>query len=889
MQLRFALLIVAILGGAAHGQPGGDAREVFHCDFGADWDANFDEWPDRWTRQSGPGYPSYLEIGIRPDADAAASRCLTIELDGGAAAVFSPPIPIDPRFSYRLEARLKTRGLRHDRAFLSVTFYDADQRKLETVYSQRRRDAPDWASLEIGPFAARDMDARTAVVGLHLTPTERQDLRGAASFGDLRLMRQPRITLACDGRHNLYADPQNARVTCALSGVVDPAPTLRFELLDAAGRTVAETTQTLKGEPMPPASPPSIPAGDARAPTSTYACETEGRPPLDSHDYGFFRARVSMLGPDGDVHYAREITLAVLRPLSRPSRGEFGWTLSDGERPLALDALLELLPKTGIHWLKFPVWYGEQDTKRGDQLAAFAEQLDAQGVELVGLVARPPKEVLKGLPEFKSAFAANIFSADPSIWFPSIDAALARLSFNIQWWQLGGDRDASFVGYPDLPKKIAELKSKLFRFGQEAHLGIGWREATEPPAANEPPWDFLAYASEPPPTSQSRERGKPASDSPSPERLKHGKGGPVKRWVLVEPLPRGASAAEARARDLVEQMIAAKIAGAEGVFLPSPFSTERGVMNDDGTPGELLPPWRAAALALGGAKYLGEIQLPRGSRNHVFSRDGQAVMVVWNERPAREVLYLGEDVRQLDLSGRVTALESQTDADGRRRQVVEVGPMPTFLLGVNLPVARWRRAAKFERDRMPSVPGEAHSNALRLKNTFDEAVVGQVALVAPEDWSVAPRETNFELNAGETRDAPFEIKLPLTAGGGMHPVRIDFDLTADRRYRFSVYRELGVGSEDLEIEIATHLAGDGSLIVEQRATNRGATPVSFKCALHAPGRRVQNQYIRDLSAGEDVQTYRYPNGRELVGQRLWLRAEETRGPRILNYRYTARE
>ena len=111
---------------------------------------------------------------------------------------------------------------------------------------------------------------------------------------------------------------------------------------------------------------------------------------------------------------------------------------------------------------------------------------------------------------------------------------------------------------------------------------------------------------------------------------------------------------EARVADLVRRMIDAKLQGAEAVFCPEPFSTDRGLMNDDGTPGELLLPWRTTALMLGGAKYLGSLQLPGGSTNHIFLRDGEAVMVVWNDRPTRETLYLGEKVRQVDLWGRST-------------------------------------------------------------------------------------------------------------------------------------------------------------------------------------------------------------------------------------------
>ena len=34
-----------------------DAVSIFHCHFDQEWDSNFDEWPDNWTRRTGPGYP----------------------------------------------------------------------------------------------------------------------------------------------------------------------------------------------------------------------------------------------------------------------------------------------------------------------------------------------------------------------------------------------------------------------------------------------------------------------------------------------------------------------------------------------------------------------------------------------------------------------------------------------------------------------------------------------------------------------------------------------------------------------------------------------------------------------------------------------------------------
>jgi hypothetical protein len=45
--------------------------------------------------------------------------------------------------------------------------------------------------------------------------------------------------------------------------------------------------------------------------------------------------------------------------------------------------------------------------------------------------------------------------------------------------------------------------------------------------------------------------------------------------------------------------------------------------------------------------------------------------------------------------------------------------------------------------------------------------------------------------------------------------------------------------------------------------------------------------VLNQARGSDVQTYRLPNGRALIGQTLWLRAEEATGFRTLNYRFTA--
>jgi len=84
----------------------------------------------------------------------------------------------------------------------------------------------------------------------------------------------------------------------------------------------------------------------------------------------------------------------------------------------------------------------------------------------------------------------------------------------------------------------------------------------------------------------------------------------------------------------VQRLLATKMNGADAVFLPQPFHDEHGVMNADGSPGELFVPWRTTAVLIGGTEYLGAMQLPGGTIGHVFARDGRAVMAVWGDRPA---------------------------------------------------------------------------------------------------------------------------------------------------------------------------------------------------------------------------------------------------------------
>ena len=869
---------------------------MFHCNFDSSWDENFDEWPDRWTRRRGEGFPHYVNIRIHRLPSPAGDRCLRIQLDGGAAAAYSPPVAVGPLFSYVLEGRLKTEGLQHDRAYFSLTFLDCNRRRLETFYSEKVQKTDGWQNIRLGPAAPADDDVRFAVVGLHVQQQSgedtKEDLKGVAAFDDIWLGHLPRMDLRTNDTYNFFTNSETVEIICTASGFSEKNPEIAFRLEDVFGTVLAEQKERMaekeqgrekreerrEKEENSLLSPHSSPFSPRPSPLALQNEPQQGRigharwkPPIPGQ--GFYRVRVTMAGRQTTA-YRRELNLVVVDPCHNHPGSEFGWTLPQGDRPMPLPDLSRLVIQAGINRLKYPLWYDErQDAGFVERLITFNEWLNSHGIELIGMLCTPPPSLREHYGRSNMPVAVDLFSPDPSVWYPSLEPVMARMATKVRWWQLGTDTDTSFVDYPDLAGKISRIKAELDRIGRNVNLGIGWGWMHEAPQSgtDAAPWQYLSLSSDPPMTHSDLAAYLDGAGEVATE-----------RWVVVEPISAEHYAPQVRAVDMVRRMIAAKIHGARAVFCPDPFGNNHGLMNDDGTPGELFMPWRTTALALGGAYYLGSIQLPNGSDNHVFVRAGEAVMVVWNEEPTEEVIYLGEQPRQIDLWGRTL-----TPVKREHRQVISVGRVPSFVTGLSEPIARWRMNFHIDRNRLPSIFGRTHADSLRLKNSFCQGVDGKATLIAPDIWRVEPKQINFWLTAGEQLHRDFQIALPYDTLSGRNPLRVDFQLQAERPYQFSVYRYIDVGLGEVYVGIATKLNDQGELEVRQRFVNHGDRKVSFQCQLFAPERQLLKTRIVGLEPGNDVQTYRLADGKELLGRTLWLRAREISGPRMLNYRFTA--
>lgn len=932
------VLILLVIG--LVGEAGNDSTAVFECSFGPPekWDVNYDGWPDHWERKTGSEYPHYVNIAIQDDSSVEGNKCLRIDLDGAAAAIASPPIQVMSRFSYVFVAQLKAENLKNSSVVMMLSFRDASGHELQTAKSEAITSTTGWQTISIGRVEPKDSAVDHAIVSLQVFRGNKGDLQGRVSLASLRLERYPRIIVTTNNPCNVYTERDGVEINCVLSGIREQNPEIDFQLLDGANqelqhehfpldaRRIINKQRTAEGK-------------DSEDATEGYEGVRTWKPSIP--DFGYYRIVVQMMNAkaknsvgEGEPFEKQTVDLVVVPPLGeKPQHGEFGWSLPGDEKQLSFQELSRLLPQVGVSWIKVPVWFDATDQHRGDELIRFVELLSASYIDVVGIVDRPPQKPKAGTHLQRELSIADVLLQDTGTWAPSLEPVMSRLALRVRWWQLGRDNDNSMINLPKLNSKIDDLRTTLFRFGQDVRMGLcaDW-EGTELPAGKVS-WDFTQLT-----------LPSPVTETKFEELLKKPKQESAQRWISIDPPPPssfplkpnewdiaavtpnnpqalGASplipalvhtavdtpnkqqaARDARTRAFVHRIIEAKLRGADAIFVTKPFDDENGLMRANGMPAELLLPWRTTATMLGGAKYLGVLPLPNESPNHIFVRpDGQVVMVVWNSQPTHEKLYLGENVRQYDVLGRSVAVSKQ----GHEQEIV-ITETPSFVLGLHEAIARWRMNLHFETRHVSSDFSRPHHNSLLFKNFFPQGVGATVKIVVLQDddladggarkdaatnltqdrWIIEPPHANFQLAAGAEAKFPFDIKLK-TALYGKQPVRIDFVVEADERIEFSVYDEMEVGTKELKLEVRSQIDKDGSLVVEQRMTNRTDKLADFKCHLRLPGEKPQRTQVYRLGRDVDRKIYRFPNGQKLLGKEMFLEIEEVNGERKLKYKFVA--
>ena len=204
-------------------QSGLPSTVIYACDFSDGSDANFDGWPDGWSRRRGPGFPPYLKVGIVPtDPESPRGpRHLQMNLDGGAVQINSPLLPITPDFEYLLELSLRTTDLVNNSAYVTLAFHDENRKPIELLTSTRFTLQEEWKTVRLGPHLPARGEPKYVSVGFHLAPGTKRDLFGSAMFANMRVSKVPRLKLLTNRRSGVYLLGEEIEISCSASGLGD--------------------------------------------------------------------------------------------------------------------------------------------------------------------------------------------------------------------------------------------------------------------------------------------------------------------------------------------------------------------------------------------------------------------------------------------------------------------------------------------------------------------------------------------------------------------------------------------------------------------------------------------------------------------------------------------
>ncbi len=897
-------------------QTGLQGKPVIAWEFDRQDDQNYDDWPDQWKRRFGRSYPRYLPVGLRPhhpaweallhrlDAqtlpawrrlrkllrtkpgawallspllartapaveamlpalppaatDWLVDRYLEVELDGGAAWIQSEPVPISSMYGYTLSAKVRTEGLQWDRGWAELVYLDAAGEPLQTVKTKQVVDSPHWQRVQTdvsGPPAG----CRTLVVRLRVEPIgSRADIRGRVGFDGVTIDRYPQLQLVSDHPHGFYAPTGTPEISATALGLNDREPSLDFVLYDVDGRTLNQQRVAVRIDGDP------VQAG-------VYAGHASWQ--LSALPAGFYRV-VASLQSDDQTTLQADITMVVLEEFPA-SETPFGWTLPEGRGPFPLNDLPAVLSQCHVGWLKYPCWTAADDTEAAEQVVWLMTHVQDRGIRAVGLLDQPPDAEEKSPPRGTPSPIAPALRNPPD-WQPELEPLMSRLTLKVRHWQLGRERDFSFLGDASLTDTIAEIAAGLQGYGPAIKLAISWPWLEPQPPAADVSWETVVRSDAIPLTAAALDAYLAKEAEQEDAR------GADSQWLLLDPLPRSDYQQEDRIRDLVFRMATVRAHDVEAAFVRDPFDAERGLLRADGLPNAMLLPWRTTSAVLGPLRKLGALQLPGGSENVIFSDGKRTVMMVWSETPRTETLYLGEGVETIDVWGRRSAVPTIEQGRARRQQIA-VGRLPQFVVGLDLVVARFRMGVEMADRSVDSLLGRQQTIRLITRNPLPRTLSGDVRLNVQDAWVVSPYPIPWQISPGREVSVPLDISLRTNATTGEEQLQLDFTLYTDQTKRFTVFRPLHVGPLGLHVDVATRMDSQGNLIVRVEMVNQEETPVRYDCRLFPAGRQYQRRFLT-IPSGEAVRReFVLPNGEELLGSTVLLRASEEGGRRVLNY------
>jgi hypothetical protein len=908
------------------------AERVQHWGFQRDSDHNFDQKPDGWKRRQDRQHPAYVEIRIAPRSQETArtalaaqstlanwyhvwetgqlqstyipesppealsqlldktvlDNCLEISMDGGAAELVGPIFPMENRYSYAMTAELSCENLNGHFAWIELHLLDQSQRIIQILSTEKLQGTTDWRRLVTEIASHPGGELHWGQIHLKVAPHNSTVLAGIARFDSINIYRMPRLSLSTPLKYHIARLGEEFEVLCKAMGIRQHDAHVIFELQDHLGQRLREHASDLE-----------VTSSHGSRPTSQLASpaekikdnpETLQRPPhyvstrydhrsvdgqatwsLKLDKPGLYRVRVN-LGAGTSESQQREILIGVLNELDDKVSGPFGWSLAAFDDRLSIDEVPELVSRFGASWLKLPVWFDPADALTADKLVALIERLQSLGTQVVGKLDQPPPSLKDTFGDNSDRLHAVSIFREPKDWEPALEPVLTRIGMKLPWFQIGGDTDFSFIGKSELAETVTGLRARMQTYSQELKLALNWTWLDPPPEATAAPWNAVHYATFPQATAAELEQ------------YIHHASTNHQLWVSIDPLAGSQYRLIDRVRDLTSRMLAIKRSTVLAAFVSDPLRPELRLFTDEKKIGEMLIPWRELVYALGDTEYVGSIEMPAGSVNHVLTDQNETLMLIWNERECVEQVYLGDELRATDLFGRVIEMETAQSDRGTLEQRIPVNAWPIIIRGVDRDLIGFQMAFELKFDSLSGSVITGQTIPVSITNTLPQSATGKVTIVSPSLLSGDKSEYPIQLSNSLTQLKLLPVFIRNDASAGAHRLRFDFDLISSKPYHFSIYRTTSLGAGEIELTWDVTRNAEGLTELRVQIRNESEETVAFDCKLFPQGKPYQRFRIHDSKPGITVQEIRLRLGDEAEGSEAWLRCEQVGTGRILNYR-----
>jgi hypothetical protein len=898
-----ALSIVSALGHAStRADEGLGLATIAKWDFGSEEDVKADRWPDGWTRLKDFKHPGFIpaqidrktSLGLKSAEAEQIRRYLAklylgwqtqrspweiipetipapiqkfvehtlvdpymrIDMDGGAAEIYSPKIPVDDNSLYGLQVDVFNDADDFE-ATGRLRFFDRSGAEIFQTETKSVRGGTAWRTVR-SP-GSYDAPRGVAAIQVALTVESRslQATRGVIGFDRIRVMQMPKIRLSLDHPTHVYRPNERVAVKLFASGLLRKSTRVDLTLFDHEGGIVARNSKIVENTRMV-----SLGKQDLSQEGSRWEGTCEWN--LDPLPPGYYEI-VTSLERSNTVFVQNRDTFAVIAESPSPSLDpRFGWSFDERVLNWRVEHLIALVREGGTGFIKIPIWFDAEEPLEQERLSETIDRIQASGVRCVGVIDRP----ITKKPAISDTGSAL---ENPSIWQPQLEPVFRSMCMRLIDFQVGRDQDTQYGSNPRYEQMLEWIKKILRRYGTEPTVTVArnpWLNPTPSKSVDRWQWCIEESISE-------SEWSQASSDS----NLRY------PDWTCITPISAEKYAISTRTKDLAARMIASIRPWHGRVttgWIRKPFSSEVGFLAPDGTPRELFVPYRILIDAMKKREYAGQLEMDGGSRNALLVSDADSCMILWSSTPTTEQLYLGDQIHATDVWGRNVDIDEIDTPFGREHRI-QLDKWPVILRGVDSKLAMWRMGLVMDQQRLDSLIGLPQKLQVRFNNPFPFPVSGRIDLVAPNVFENETESSPFDVGPTSEVMIPIEVLLRPDATSQDTPVRVVVTLNTTPAKQFSLSRNLRIGNDEVEFETAYRISENDELWLDLDAINHTDQLASFDCQLFIPDRR--NERIQIISVeNRKTKTVVIPRASELLYKNLWLRCNQIGTRRTLNYR-----